>query len=82
MILKAKVFKLGNSRAVYIPKEFEIGNEYEFVYTLEGIKEEKVYTEPKKEASVYTPNHIKKSGLYDFCPKHPLVMRINCPCKK
>ena len=25
---------------------------------------------------------IKKSGQYEFCPIHPFVMKINCPCNK
>lgn len=55
MKFKAKLFKLGNSKAIYIPKKvytkLENGAEYEWeVYTNGGKEEEvasKVYTKPK-----------------------------------
>lgn len=79
MKFKAKVFKLGNSKAMYIPKGFEIGKEYEFVYTspenVEEIKKEVYTSEPK----VYTP--IKKSSNLAFCPKHRGSLKITCGCK-
>ena len=60
MTFKAKVFKLGNSRAVYIPKEvytdLEVGQVYTFeigdVYTKKDNRQ--VYTKPEQD--VYT-NH-------------------------
>ena len=75
---KAKLFKLGNSRAIYIPKsiykELEL-KEYEW----------EVYTEGKKEApKVYTPQKkvlTNKSSRMEMCPKHPGSMKITCGCK-
>lgn len=76
MKFKAKVFKLGNSRAMYIPKSFIIGKEYEFVYTGEA----EVYTGPKvlpqKKEEIITREHFNTQ----WCPKHS-VMKGSCDCK-
>jgi len=61
MEFKAKIFKLGNGKAVYIPKNvafsFEVGSVYTFVYT-KSKENKSVYTKPKsvytKSKSVYT----------------------------
>lgn len=86
MKFEAKVFKLGHSRAVYIPKEFEIGKVYTFSYEEKGTPEQtgkevyteppqKVYTEQEKQTSVYT------SSRFDFCKKHRGSLKTTCGCK-
>ena len=75
MKFKAKLFKLGNSVAVYIPKrvytELELGKEYEV----------EVYTgEEKKGQEVYTPKVSVERKPYEWCPKHS-VSKYTCGCK-
>ena len=71
-MFKAKLFKLGNSRAIYIPKEvytsLEENKEYEWnVYTSEQEKKENVYTsKPSKPGHIISPkyNFDLKIGTY------------------
>ena len=91
MRFQGKVFKLGHSVAVYIPKEvytiLKIGEKYDFeVYTGEIEKstplEEKVaelentYDESKEGAK---EERVQSSQL-DFCKKHPGSLKITCGC--
>jgi len=84
MKFKAKVFKLGNSKAVYLPKDvytdLEENREYEFeVYT----DDEKVYTNrieaEKPTAKVYTGKRKSKKLLW--CKKHQSY-NTTCKCEQ
>jgi len=80
MRFKAKLFKLGNSRGIYIPKSIynnlDIGKEYEWeVYTKEEEKE-------KESPTVYTPFLREKlaNKKMEWCEKHD-SWKITCGCK-
>ncbi len=81
MKFKAKLFKLGNSRGIYIPKSIYnslcIGEEYEWEVYTKG--EEKETITPK----VYTLQKIvsNQSNKMEMCSKHPGSMKITCGCK-
>lgn len=77
MRFKAKVFKLGNSQAIYLPKNvytlFKVGDLIELeVYTSNPEKQEKpknVITKP-----------VRKKFNTAWCPKHK-VFKGTCGCK-
>lgn len=70
MTFKAKLFKLGNSKAIYIPKsiykDLSVGKEYEWeVYTKGERKENetpKVYTPKKRGRLVFN----RKTGIEEW----------------
>lgn len=78
MKFKAKLFKLGNSKGIYLKKEvytnLEEGKEYEWEVYTEG-KEKETIT-PK----VYTPVLERKVFNAKWCEKHN-VYKGNCKCK-
>ena len=86
MKFKAKIFKLGNSVAVYLPKSIygglEIGKEYELEVYTNGD------TGPKPVSDVYISNFsdkiesipLKEKFNTQWCSKHT-TMKGNCKCK-
>jgi len=83
MRFEAKVFKLGNSRAVYIPKEVYTRLEVGKVYTFD-VQDMDVYTgvQVKEKDAVDRIEKIKKSEntKMEWCKKHD-SWKHTCGCR-
>lgn len=79
MRFKAKLFKLGNSKGIYIPKEvytnLEENREYEWELYIQDQKDpNNVYT--SKEEVI-----TEKLFNTEMCKKHPGSMKGTCGCE-
>lgn len=83
MKFKAKLFKLGNSRGIYVPKEvytnLVVNNEYEWiVYTGKEEDDPSVYTKPL-DLNIPKTNKVKFNTA--MCSKHEGSMKGTCGCE-